>query len=108
MVREVDIHSFAAAHADGAVVIDVRQSDEYRAGHVPGARLIPLDALPQRTGEIPRGRAVYVICASGNRSRTAAAWLDQDGIDARSVAGGTTEWTSAGFPVLRGPAENVA
>ena len=108
MIQEVDVHTFAAAHADGAFVIDVREPYEYVAGHVPGARLIPLDVVPSRGHEVPVGEPVYVICASGNRSRTAASWLTRIGVDARSVAGGTTGWTGAGFPVVRGPAENAA
>lgn len=108
MVQEVDVHTFAAAHADGALVIDVREPYEYMSGHVPGARLIPLGAVPQRAGELPRSERVYVICASGNRSQTAALWLSQAGLDAWSVAGGTGGWMSAGFPVVYGSTENAA
>lgn len=108
MVQEVDVHTFAAAHADGALVIDVREPYEYVSGHVPGARLMPLDSVPLRGRELPAGKPVYVICASGNRSRTAASWLAQLGLDARSVAGGTGGWLSAGFPVVRGSAQNAA
>ncbi len=108
MVQEVDVHTLAAAHADGAIVIDVREPYEYLSGHVPGARLIPLDAVPQRAGELPKGEPVYVICASGNRSRTAALWLGTFGIDALSVAGGTGAWMSAGFPTVIGPHDSAA
>lgn len=108
MVREVDVRTFAAAHADGALVIDVRESFEYAAGHVPGARLVPLGALPGAARDLPRDRPVYVICASGNRSLTAAGWLSQMGFDARSVAGGTAGWTQSGLPVVRGTHENAA
>ena len=89
MIPEVDLHTFAAAHADGAFVIDVREPYEfvidvrepyeYVAGHVPGARLIPLARLPHHSGELPAGEPVYVICASGNRSWTAAQFLIQRG-----------------------------
>lgn len=108
MVPEVDVDAFAAAHADGALVIDVREPFEYVSGHVPDARLIPLDRLPRRTHELPAGEPVYVICASGNRSWTAARYLIGHGIDARSVAGGTGEWAARGLPVVRGAQENVA
>ena len=108
MVPEVDLRTFAAAHADGAAVIDVREPYEYVAGHVPGARLIPLARLPHHAGELPAGQPVYVICASGNRSWTAAQFLIQRGIDARSVAGGTGDWVARGLPVVRGAQENVA
>jgi rhodanese-related sulfurtransferase len=101
-MREVDLATFAAAHRDGAVVIDVREPFEYVAGHVPGAELIPMDQLPPRTRDLPRTAPVYVICASGNRSLAAANYLARAGIDAWSVAGGTTGWTRAGHPVIRG------
>ena len=108
MVPEVDVHTFAAAHSDGALVIDVREPDEYVAGHVPGAKLIPLARLPHHAGGLPAGEPVYVICASGNRSWTAAQFLTGRGIDARSVMGGTGDWIARGLPVVRGAQENVA
>lgn len=108
VVPEVDLGTFAAAHADGALVIDVREPSEYVSGHVPGARLIPLARLPQRAHQLPAGEPVYVICASGNRSWTAAQFLIGRGIDARSVAGGTGDWAARGLPVVRGAQENVA
>jgi len=101
-MREIDMTTFAAAHADGAVVIDVREPAEYVAGHVPGARLIPLGNLPAHLRELPRDRPVYVICASGNRSGAAADFLIRAGIDARSVAGGTHGWACSGRPIVRG------
>jgi rhodanese-related sulfurtransferase len=69
-MREIDQHTFAAAHAGGAIVIDVREPYEYLAGHVPGARLVPLARLAQIRSELPRHDPAYVICASG----ATAAW----------------------------------
>jgi rhodanese-related sulfurtransferase len=108
MAREVTQEAFAAAWADGALVVDVRERDEYTAGHVPGARLMPLRTVPARCGELPAGRPVFVVCASGNRSRTAADWMNSRGIDARSVAGGTGAWARAGRPVAAGAQEHAA
>jgi rhodanese-related sulfurtransferase len=101
-MREIDQKTFAAAHRDGAVVIDVREPFEYVEGHVPGARLMPLGQLPSRVGDLPRNVAVYVVCASGNRSLSAAGFLAAAGIDAWSVAGGTGAWIRAGRPLVRG------
>ena len=101
-MREVDLATFAAAVADGATVIDVREPEEYTAGHVAGARLIPLRQVPAYAGELPRTEPVYVICASGNRSATAARYLSQVGVDARSVIGGTGGWQRSGRPVVTG------
>lgn len=107
-VAEIDVLALAAAKADGALVVDVREPDEYVSGHVPGARLIPLGVLPVRAAEIPRDERVYVVCASGGRSYQAAQWLSSAGYDAVSVAGGTTAWRSAGHPVVTGTHADAA
>lgn len=101
---ETDVATLAAAHAAaaGATVLDVRQPDEYVEGHVPGAVLIPLGELADRRGEIPEGDPLYVICAAGGRSLTAAAALVGAGYPAVSVAGGTNGWIDAGHPVVTG------
>jgi rhodanese-related sulfurtransferase len=101
-MREVDLAVFAAAHTTGAVVIDVREPEEYVAGHVPGARLMPLGRLAQHLAEVPAGQRVYVICASGNRSLVAANLLARAGVDAVSVAGGTGGWQRTGRSVTFG------
>ena len=108
MAREVTQEAFAAAWADGGLVVDVREVDEYAAGHVPGARLMPLRTVPAQCVELPADRPVFVICASGNRSRTAADRMNSRGIDAYSVAGGTSTWARAGRPVAAGPVEHAA
>lgn len=102
MVREVDVRAFAAAHRDGAVVVDVREPHEYASGHVPGATMIPMDFVHQQMRDLPRNEPVYVICASGNRSLTAASWMNSAGISAVSVSGGTSAWQSAGGPLVTG------
>jgi rhodanese-related sulfurtransferase len=102
VLREVDLAAFAAAHRDGAVVIDVREPFEYVAGHVSGADLVPMDQVPSRVRDLPRTAPVYVICATGNRSLAAADFLARAGVDAWSVAGGTAGWQRAGHPVVRG------
>ena len=106
MVREVDVRTFAAAHRDGAVVVDVREPHEYASGHVPGASMIPLAFVHTHMRDLPRNEPVYVICASGNRSQTAASWMASAGITAVSVAGGTSAWASAGGPLVSGAARS--
>lgn len=101
---EVDLDAFAEAHAAGATVLDVRNLDEYQAGHVPGAKLIPLPELPARQAEIPQADPLYVICAVGGRSLTAAKALVDAGHRAVSVAGGTNGWIERGGPVVPGDA----
>ena len=99
MIPEIDQNTFAARLADGGYAIDVRESREYRPGHVPGAENMPLSLLPVRMGELPKDRPVYVICQAGGRSAQATALLRAVGIDATSVAGGTGEWIESGRPV---------
>jgi rhodanese-related sulfurtransferase len=100
---EVDIDQLAAASAEGAVVIDVRQPEEYVVGHVAGARLIPLGDVVSRLDEIPADEPVYVICQVGSRSLKAVQFLRASGYDATSVAGGTKAWVESGREVVRGP-----
>lgn len=102
MVPEVDLLTFAAAHSGGAFVLDVREPFEYAVAHVPGAQLMPMAQVHGRLAELPRSGRVYVICASGNRSYTAAGWLRNADIDAVSVAGGTGGWAAQGRPLARG------
>ncbi|MBC7561027.1 MAG: rhodanese-like domain-containing protein [Dermatophilaceae bacterium] len=78
-MREVPIATFAAAHSDGAVVVDVREPGEYVAGHVPGAALLPMGELSSRLHELPRDVPIYVICASGNRSLAMTSFLMRAG-----------------------------
>lgn len=84
------------------LVLDVRQPDEYREGHVRGSVLIPLDQVALRSGELPRDRPIAVICRSGNRSGVATAMLHRAGFDAHNVAGGILRWQREGLPVERG------
>lgn len=100
---EVDLDSFAAAHAAGARVLDVRNPDEYEEAHVPGAVLIPLPELAERQEEIPDADPLYVICAAGGRSLTAANALARAGYNVLSVAGGTNGWVQRGWATVAGP-----
>ncbi|MQY14564.1 Sulfurtransferase [Streptomyces sp. RB5] len=104
MAREIDLDTFAGEWADGAFVVDVREPDEYREAHVPGAVLAPLSTLAGAYLALPEGRPVYVICASGNRSKAGADVLTNAGADTYSVAGGTRGWARAGRPVVTGDA----
>lgn len=100
MIPEIDQDAFAARLAEGDVlVIDVREPREYGAGHVPGARNVPLSRLAAIAADLPRDRPVHVICQSGNRSARATEQLRAAGVDATDVAGGTTAWVRAGRPV---------
>ena len=101
-IPEIDVDELARRHQAGATLIDVRQPDEYEAGHVPGAVLIPLREVPERVDEVPAGGEVLVICKSGGRSRSASEFLRTQGIDAINVAGGTQAWIRSGHTVVGG------
>lgn len=92
------------ANLDGSTVLDVRETFEYEAGHVPGALSIPLALLPIRAIDIPRDRPVYVICEVGGRSAHASMWLEHNGLPATNVYGGMYEWRASGLPVVTGVA----
>jgi len=92
----------AAAVPDEAWLLDVREHDEWAAGHVPGATHIPLGQLGARTSELPEDRQIYVICRSGMRSGRAAQALNGAGWQAVNVGGGMQDWAAAGKPMTAG------
>jgi rhodanese-related sulfurtransferase len=101
-VQEISVAELAERLAANAVVVDVRQPDEYLGGHVPGAVLIPLNDVPERFGELPTDREVLVVCRSGGRSYVASEFLVANGVQAVNVAGGTLAWIESGREVVEG------
>jgi rhodanese-related sulfurtransferase len=102
-VPEIPAADLAAKQAEGAAILDVRQPDEFEAGHVAGAQLIPMAELPEQIDDVPAADTLYVICRTGSRSERASEWLRRQGIDAVNVAGGMVAWVAAGHPVETGP-----
>ncbi|HET8603407.1 MAG TPA: rhodanese-like domain-containing protein [Marmoricola sp.] len=98
---EVTVEDLAAARHTGTV-LDVREPAEYAAGHVPGAMLVPMTRLAVSPPALDPQRRVYVVCATGNRSRAMTDLLCARGFDAVSVAGGTEAWVRSGRPVEGG------
>jgi rhodanese-related sulfurtransferase len=94
-IPEVD----ANAVPDDAYLLDVREAEEWVAGHAPTAVHIPLGELQQRLSEVPAGDTVYVVCRVGGRSAHAAAWLNHVGRSAVNVGGGMQSWAAAGRPM---------
>ncbi|MHB8958557.1 MAG: rhodanese-like domain-containing protein [Candidatus Limnocylindrales bacterium] len=89
-----------------ALLVDIRERDEFMAVRVEDCLFIPMSQLGVRLDEIPKDRPVMLICASGSRSTGATAYLRQNGWeDVGSVAGGIDGWQRLGLPVRRGPVE---
>ena len=84
----------------GAVLLDVREPDEWDAGHAPGALHVPLGRLGAEHTRLPTDEPVYCVCRSGGRSDQAARALRGAGYDARNVAGGMQAWEAAGLAVV--------
>lgn len=104
-IREADCASALQLinHKD-AVVLDVREADEVKAGRLLNAKHIPLGKLRDRIGELERYRdtPMVVVCRSGNRSATACALLTREGFtQVYNLAGGIMAWQKAGLPVER-------
>lgn len=94
----VSVVDAAERLGDGAVLVDVRTKNELREGAPEGSLHISLESLPKRIAKL-KGKEVYVICRSGNRSRHAANFLRQQGIDASNVRGGMIAWQRANLPL---------
>ena len=85
-----------------ALVLDVRDPAEFGAGHLPGARNIPLAELDQRMSELPANKPVLICCASGARSSKAASVLRKAGREqVFNLSGGLQAWRQAGLPVVK-------
>lgn len=89
------------AAGEPLLILDVRSSDEYWQGHVPGSTLLPLDQLAARLDEVSKDRPIVAVCRSGNRSGVATAMLRRAGFDAVNMKGGMLAWEKANLPVER-------
>jgi rhodanese-related sulfurtransferase len=101
--EEVDVTAAHALQRQGAQLIDVREPDEFRAGHAAGARNIPLGELRRRLQELQAGTTVLLICESGSRSWSGQLQLQHlNAPDVRNVIGGTSAWRRARLPMQAG------
>jgi rhodanese-related sulfurtransferase len=100
MTEEVEPTAVEDLVNNGAVVIDVREPDEWSAGHAPEARFMPMGQVEARLGEIPREGTAVIVCRSGARSHAVTQFLNSNGINAVNMAGGMNAWAKAGLPVV--------
>lgn len=104
IAREISVSEAATLRDQGAFILDVREQDEWNAGHIPGATLIPLGELESRVDELPQDQQIVVVCRSGNRSATGRDILLNAGFDdVTSMGGGMNVWVSQGLPTVTGP-----
>ncbi len=101
-INEIGVADLAPLLEAGARLIDVRETDEYAAGHVPGAVHVALGTVPEQVAAFRGDGPAYVICRSGARSMRACEFLEQQGIDAVNVAGGTLAWINERREVVTG------
>ena len=99
-IEEVQVGD-ATAGAEFNVLLDVRNADEWEAGHAPNAQWVPLDQLETQRFQLPFNRTIVCVCRSGVRSAKAAAELVQMGFKAVNMDGGMKAWAERGLPVVR-------
>ena len=94
-------HARAEAEAGRALLVDIREPDEHATGVAPGARLLPMRQLAVRLADLPKDRPVLLICNTQTRSRATYDALRQRGYTKlQYVAGGMSEWTRRGWPLV--------
>jgi rhodanese-related sulfurtransferase len=98
-VPTVNVPELPAALPEGVTLLDVREPDEWAAGHAPEAVHIPMGDIQARLGDLPADNEVYVVCRSGGRSARVTAFLNANGWDAKNVDGGMQSWHAAGRPL---------
>lgn len=91
----------ALAAVGTALLLDVREVDEWMAGHAADAVHIPMMDVPVSLDRLPRDRTIVCICRSGNRSGRVTEFLRQQGFDAVNMIGGMIAWTGSGLPLVR-------
>lgn len=90
---------------EGAVLLDVREDDEWAAGHIEGALHVPMNTIPQRLASEPGifhpEGGLVIVCKVGGRSAQVTAWLQMQGVDALNLEGGVIQWMAVGRPLVR-------
>ena len=100
-IEQLDPRSAAERAAGGALLVDVRDHSEWRAGHVRGAVHIPFEQIGARQDELPGTRPLVFYCGGGNRSSLAASIVEQSGREVTNLRGGFTAWRNASLPESR-------
>lgn len=99
-VVQADAADVPLTFDESAILLDVREDDEWQRGHVTGARHIPMGDVPARMGEIDADATLYVMCHAGGRSQRVAQYLARNGYEPINVSGGILAWAGIGRPVV--------
>ena len=102
-IKEISVAELVTFHKHGIRVVDVRETDEYESGHVPGAVHVALSSIPEHISKFQFTEPVYLVCRSGGRSMQACEFLHDAGVtNVVNVAGGTMGWITSGNDVVLG------
>lgn len=99
-VAQAEIGEVPSTFEGRAVLLDVREDDEWQRGHAPGAQHIPMGQIPARLSEIDPTADLFVVCQAGGRSQRVARYLAGNGYAPVNVVGGMLAWAGAGRPVV--------
>jgi rhodanese-related sulfurtransferase len=99
-IENVDVARALELLEEGALLLDVREDDEWNAGHAPPARHVALSSVPDFLDELPRERVIVCVCRSGGRSARAGQFLIEQGFDAVNLDGGMMAWHDAGIEMV--------
>jgi rhodanese-related sulfurtransferase len=99
-IPALTVDEASARMGESVVMLDVREADEWEAGHVDGSLWIPMGELAARQAELPDEQALVVVCRSGNRSARVVQALVGAGYDASNVIGGLEAWVAAEHPLV--------
>ena len=95
---EISVHETQKRVQNGALLLDVREQNEYDEERIPGAQLLPLSELTARFDELPESREIIAQCRSGKRSAQATDFLRAQGFDVTNMEGGILRWKAEGLP----------
>jgi rhodanese-related sulfurtransferase len=105
--KEISPQQVQKELSTGAMILDVRERDEYTQSHIAGSLLVPLGELSSRLQELPSNNLIIVVCRTGVRSAQGRDFLLVSGYSkVASLSGGIQAWVAAGYPVESGPPPN--
>ncbi len=99
-ITEIEADDAAERAEAGALVLDIREPDEWSAGHVDGSVHIPMGELGARLDELPADRPIVAVCRSGARSAAVTEALSGRGYDVVNLVGGLQAWFAVGLPLV--------